>query len=117
MASNFDLPVGSTAPGMSSYLERMLTDRDETIKELKVDKEEMREQIRLEREMRKRDQELHMEQVRLLAASDRDTKGVTKTIANLINNIWPGPKGAASGDQPLALTPVIHDVDDDLGGA
>ena len=67
-------------------LERMLTDRETQIKSLSTDKEDLREQIKSEREMRKREQELHMEQVKLLAASDRDTKGVTKTIANLINN-------------------------------
>src|SRR5690349_13758068 len=76
-------------------LERLFTNREEQIKSLTVDKDDLRDQIKLEREMRKREQEMHMEQVKLLAASDRDTKGVTKTIANLINNIWPGTKGSS----------------------
>jgi hypothetical protein len=96
-------------------LERLLADRDTQIKSLTVDKDDLRDQVKSEREMRKREQEMHMEQVRLLAASDRDTKGVTKTIANLINNIWPGPKGSSDGKQPVALTPVIHDVENELG--
>lgn len=98
-------------------LERLLSDREEQIKSLTVDKDDLRDQIKSEREMRKREQEMHMEQVKLLAASDRDTKGVTKTIANLINNIWPGTKGSSNGEQPVSLSPVIHDVTDNLGGA
>ena len=97
-------------------LERMLADREIQIKSLSTDKEDLREQIKSEREMRRREQEMHMEQVKLLAASDRDTKGVTKTIANLINNIWPGTKGASGGETPISLSPVMHDVKNDLDG-
>src|SRR4051794_14862051 len=97
-------------------LERMLADREAQIISLTRDKEDFRDQIKSEQEMRKREQEMHMDQIKLLAASDRETKGVTKTIANLISNIWPGAKGSASGEQPMALTTVIHDIDDELGG-
>jgi hypothetical protein len=96
-------------------LERLLDEREAQIKSLTVDKDDLREQIKSERDMRKREQEMHMEQVRLLAQSDQDTKGITKTIANLISNIWPGPKGSSDGKQPIALTAVIHDVENELG--
>src|SRR4051812_46906030 len=62
--------------------ERIIGDNTERIKSLEHDKEDLRDQLREERT-------LHKSQLELLAASDHETKSVTKTIANLINNIWP----------------------------